>query len=98
MPPIKLPHGNTTFESNVLKEIVRNSGREYIIQGQQACTLNGHTKPSSLDYWLRGLVDNPDTKQGVNEVIDQLLTTGDFEEGKFLCPDSGRMCKGIKVT
>ena len=39
----------------------------------------------------------PDTKQAVNEVIQQLVATGDFEEGCFLCPDSGRMCKGIRL-
>ena len=97
MPPINLPYGNTVFESEDFKKFIQHSGRNYIIQGQKACSREDHPKPSSLDYWLRGLVNNPDTKQAVNEVIQQLVATGDFEEGCFLCPDSGMMCKGIRL-
>jgi len=73
-------------------------GKEYIIQGQTACSRDKHPKPSSLDCWLRDkYAKNPDTKQAVNAVIENLLKTGEFETGEFTCPDSGRKCKGIRV-
>lgn len=100
MPEIMLPYGNCSFHSEDLIEHIRQSGRKYIIQAQQKCIMANHTKPHSLDYWLRtNYAQRPDTKQAVNEVIDQLVDTGDFVEGKFICPDSdGRLCKGIAVT
>lgn len=96
---ITLPYGNNTFKSNDLKEYISSKGRNYIIQGQQACKRMDHPKPNSLDCWLRdNYANNPDTKQAVNEVIKALIKTGEFEEGKFLCPDSGKRCKGIKIV
>lgn len=98
MPTILLPYGNSEFESNDLREHILNSGLSFIIQGQKACRRADHPKPRSLDCWLRDNYANcPDTKQAVNEVIEDLIATGDFEEGVFLCPDSGRACKGIRV-
>jgi hypothetical protein len=99
MPQIILPYGNNSFDSNNLIEHIRQSGRNYIIQGQQACNLDDHTKPRCLDYWLRtNYSQRPDTKQAVNEVIEQLVETGDFVEGRYICPDSGSMCKGLQLT
>jgi len=84
---IALPYGNNSFNPDDLKEYVRTSGRNYIIQGQAACTRADHPKPSSLDCWLRdNYVQNPDTKQAVNEVIDALVNTGKFTEGDFIYP------------
>jgi len=97
MPVIILPYGNNTFNSDDLKEHIRETGRNYIIQGQVQCSRANHPKPHSLDCWLRDhYAQNPDTKQAVNEVIVALVNTGEFEEGRFICPDSGRMCKGIR--
>lgn len=99
MPTITLPYGNNTFDSSDLLNHIRQSGRNYIIQGQQACTLARHTKPHSLDYWLRSnYAQYPDIKQAVNEVIEQLVATGDFEEGQFPCPESGKLCKGVALV
>jgi len=99
MPPIYLPYGNNSFDSNDLKEYIRRTGRSYIIQGQKACRRIDHPKPNSLDCCLRdNYAQNPDTKQAVNEVIGALVNTGDFAEGDFYCPDSGRQCKGIRIT
>jgi hypothetical protein len=98
MPVISLPYGNNTFNSDDLKDYIRMTGRNYIIQGQVACRREVHPKPSSLACWLRdNYAQYPDTKQAVNEVIDALVNTGEFEEGKFSCPDSGNMGKGIKI-
>ena len=38
-----------------------------------------HTKPYSLDYWLRQFAKNPDTKQAVNSVCVALVATGLFK-------------------
>ena len=98
---IKLPHGGprAQVEEMDLVRHIKGSFRDYIIQGQQNCSLADHTKPHSLDYWLRtNYARTPDTKQATNDVIDQLVETGLFEiDRKLHCPDSGRLCKGIKL-
>ena len=100
-PMIILPHGGpgARFDPSELVQHIKSSSRDYIIQGQQECVLPEHTKPHSLDYWLRtNFAKTPDTKQATNDVIDQLVETGLFEVGQKLhCPDSGRPCKGIKL-
>ena len=98
MPVIKLPYEDNKFDSNDLKAYLRTVGCDYIIQGQQNCRRSKHTKPGSLDCWLRdNYAKRPDTKQAVNEVMTALVRTGDFEEGEFICPESKRRCKGIKA-
>jgi hypothetical protein len=98
MARISLPQSKPdTFTTDDLKNYIRTSGRNYIIQGQQQCTLNDHTKKLSLDYWLREKY-NHDQRQALNSVIGDLVATGEFEVGKFLCPNRGRMCKGIKIV
>ena len=98
---IRLPFGgqNAQFDEQDLIAYIVNSGRDYIIQGQQNCSLANQTKPKSLDYWLRvNYATNADTKQAVNEVVEQLVATGLFEEKDNLrCPDSGNGCKGLKL-
>jgi len=99
MPSINLPYGNNSFDSNRLKEHIRRTGRDYIIQGQKICRRIDHPKPNSLDCWLRdNYASNPDTKQAVNEVISDLVNTGDFVKEDFHCPDSHRRCKGIRIA
>lgn len=95
---IKLPYGNDSFDSNSLKEHIRTTGRNYIIQGQKPCRRIDHPKPNSLDCWLRdNYARDPDIKQAVNKVIAALVRTGDFAEGDFRCPDSGRRSKGVRI-
>ena len=99
MPIIELPYGDSRFDSNDLKAHIQTTGRDYIIQGQTACSRAKHPKPRSLDCWLRDkYARNPDTKQAANEVVTALLKTGDFEEGRFICPDSGWKCKGVRLV
>ena len=98
---IRLPFGgkNGQFHEQDLISHILKTGRDYIIQGQQNCSLANHTKPNSLDYWLRvNYATNADTKQAVTSVIEDLVKTGLFEEADDLqCPDSGRLCKGIRL-
>ena len=80
-------------------EHILKSGRMYIIQAQQNVALADHTKPNSLDVWLRkNYAENSDTKQATNSVIEQLVETRMFREGRFKCPDSGRLSKGIEIV
>jgi hypothetical protein len=98
---IQLPYGgkNVQFDEQELIVHIKERGRDYIIQGQQNSSLANHTKKNSLDYWLRSnYAVNPDTKQAVNKIIEQLVETGLFKEAENLpCPDSGRLCKGIRL-
>lgn len=88
------------FEETDLVNYVRNSGRNYIIQGQSAFSKKDHPKPSSLDYWLRQFWKNPNTKQADNKVIKKLVLTGLFKESenKLICQDSGHMCKALVLV
>ena len=98
---ITLPYGGKSakFDVKELLAYIKKSGRDYIVQGSQQCSLTKHTKKHSLDYWLRSnYAVNPDTKQAVKTVIHELVSTGLFEEADALhCPDSGRLCKGIRL-
>lgn len=97
---IELPHGGSGagFLASDLVAQIERSGRDYIIQGQQHCKLENHTKPDSLDVWLRTrFTSRHDTAQGVNQVVDALVATGRFEAVERLtCPDTGRFCKGLR--
>ena len=87
------------FEENDLVVYIKKSGRNFIIQGQKACSIKDHPKPSSLDYWLRQYGKHRDTKQADNDVMSKLVATGLFVESKrLICPDSGNFCKGLVIA
>jgi hypothetical protein len=92
---INLPYGGQ-FNENDLVAYIQSTGRNYIVQGQQAVSYVKHTKPQSLDFWLRQFAANQDTKQAENSVVNALVATGLFHIAYGLtCPDSGRQCKGM---
>jgi hypothetical protein len=97
---VELPHGGpgAGFRVSDLIDHIRSTGRDYIIQGQQRRPLEAHTKPQSLDVWLRKrFTDRKDAMQAVNRVVEALVGTGRFEVGVFSCPDNGRRCKGLRL-
>jgi len=96
---IELPHGaGARLYVDDLIQHIRESGRDYIIQGQTNCTLANHPKPSSLDVWLRRkCTARSDTKQAVNEVVEELVATRLFKVQRLPCPDSGGICKAIRL-
>jgi hypothetical protein len=99
---IRLPYGGplASFDEQELIDHIKSKFRNHIIQGQQQCGLQNHTKPNSLDYWLRvnHSKGRSDTKQAVNEIVEQLISTGKFAIAEDLvCPDSGRKCKGLRI-
>ena len=99
---IGLPHGGpgAVFDVSALISHIRSTGRDYIIQGQQKSTLAKHTKPHSLDVWLRRrFPSRQDIKLADNEVVHALVATGLFQVVKGLrCPDSGRRVKGLVLV
>lgn len=98
---IKLPHGGkgAGFCVSQLIAHIRSTGRDHIIQGQQHATRENHTKQQSLDVCLRqNFTNKEDVAQAVNRVIEDLVSTGLFTEGKLICPDSDRSCKGVKLV
>jgi len=96
---IALPQGGEFDEASLIDYLL-GTARDYIIQGQQNSSLADHTKPDSLDYWLRlNGATSPDTKQAENEVVDALVATGLFEVSVDLqCPNSGTPCKGLRLV
>jgi hypothetical protein len=55
---------------------------------------------NEIEYWLpTNHTARKDTKQAVSEVIDALVATGKFKVADdIVCPDSGRSCKGVRLT
>jgi hypothetical protein len=98
---IKLPYGGrgAGFQVQDLVAHIKASGRDYIIEGAQQVKLAEHTKPHSLDYWLRThATERSDTKQMVRQVVDALVDTGLFREVRRRCPDSNVVCKALELT
>lgn len=91
---------DASFDETILFDYVSKSGRNYIVQGQQNNSFIRHTKPHSLDYWLRqNFAHNRDTKQAENTVIEALVASGLFiRASRLKCPDSGSYCKGIQLA
>lgn len=100
MVQIALPHSpGDTFDTDDLKKYILSLDSNCIIQGDIEDLLSRHKKPHGLDYWLRTHSRNPDTKQAVNEVIDNLVKTREFKRGHFTCPDSGEEnVRGVRLS
>ena len=96
---IELKYTGMAFDEQELIDTLKASGRSYIVQGQRVVTLGNHPKKNSFDVWLRKRFPKKrDTKLADNYVIDALLKTGKFVATKEECPDSGRLCKSIRIA
>ena len=94
---IGLPYGGGgKFDACELVKHIRESG--FIVQGQQAASMDKHTKPHSLDYWLRHFARNRDVKQAVNSVCQDLVKTGLFVEDYVNCPVTDRRVRGLRLV
>jgi hypothetical protein len=94
---IKLTHG-VEFHEDELIDLIKRSGRDYIVQGQRKADLDDHSKPKSLDVWLRHRFTHLcNIKLADNYVVDALVGTGKFEIVKEVCPDSRRLCKSVRL-
>ena len=97
---ISLPYGEpgAGFDAVDLKNYMLEKRVDHIIQGHRKCSLAEHSKPNSLDYWLRErYTKRQDTMHAVRSVVRQLVGTGMFYHGQFTCPDSGCCCQGIAL-
>lgn len=100
---VDLPHGGGAQINELeLVDFIRASRPpcNYIIGGGSKVVLAKHRKKHSLDYWLRQHCGSyQDTMQAVPSVIKALVATGFFvAEDKLLCPDSHRLCKGLRLS
>lgn len=99
---IDLPHGGgARINEHDLVDFVLafKPPRNYIILGASHVALAEYHKKHTLDYWLRQGSRHPDTTQAVESVIDALVATGLFvDEEKLLCPESHRICRGLRLS
>lgn len=96
---INLPYGGLGASFNVeeLVALFKQRKVNFIIVGSQNSTLAAHTKPASLDVWLRNhkTVKNPNTRQACKEVIQDLVETGLFAKEKRRCVVSKSLCNAL---
>jgi hypothetical protein len=97
---ISLPHDNNRqFHISSLIRMFIDRRITEIVQGQQHLVLANHTKPNSLDFWIRSTIANyPDVAQATNSVIDQVCGTGLFERAQVTCQDNQNICNGIRLV
>ena len=97
---ISMPYGGgAQFDEQELVAYIRASGRDYIITGWINRVYEEHTKPHSLDFWLRSKTKYHGVRQTCKALINDLVATGLFVEQRGLkCPDSGYSCQGIRLT
>jgi len=97
---IDLPYGNAQFALIDLINRINNSPINYITMGGQNTSLDNHSKPNSLDFWLR---DNyvADYRRNIRQTCIQLtntlVATGHFEVDRLPCVDTGRMCVALRL-
>ena len=95
---IKMKHG-VEFDEEELVNLIKSSGRDYIVQGQKAVDFADHPKPRSLDVWLRHRFPRlRNTKLADNYVLYALVGTKKFELVREACPESGRLCKSVRLV
>ena len=99
MEEIILPHANNaTIPIQDLIAHFRKNNLNFMIIGSTQVAFQNHSKPNSLDIWLRSHpnVNNyRDTCQSVNNVISQLIKHESFSLGLRKCPKSKRICKAL---
>jgi hypothetical protein len=99
IPMIELIYPGLEFDEQELIDAIKASGKVFMIQGQRVMTLGNHPKPNSLDVWLRKRFSKKqDMKLADNYVVDSLVKTGKFAVAEEICPDSGRLCKAIRLA
>jgi hypothetical protein len=94
---IPLSYEDTSFDVTKLVAHLKANGLQYIIIGQQRVVFDEHTKPQSLDYWIRSnIAKSTSTAQASVEVVSKICETKYFEFRTDLkCPDTERACRGL---
>jgi rRNA-processing protein FCF1 len=87
------------FDEQELIDHIKASGKHFMVQGQNIKKLEKHTKPHSLDVWLRTrFPKKEDTKLADNCVLNALVKTKKFVITEERCLDSERLCKAIGLV
>lgn len=89
-----------SFEITDLLNELKKRKTDFIIIGAMKATLKNHTKPHSLDYWLRELsfVTQNNTMQATKEVQNSIVNTGRFYLEKRRCPVTSNYCNALVKT
>ena len=96
---IELRYTGMAFDEQELIDFMKASDLQHMVQGQTIRAFEQHTKPLSLDVWLRNYFPQKrDTKLADNYVIDALVKTGKFIAKREECPKTGRRCKAIRLV
>lgn len=70
-----------------------------MVLGAVKASLKEHTKPNSLDYWVRtNGAFHKDQMQAETRLIDQLIATGRFDRIHMSCPSTGQRCMGLRLA
>lgn len=70
-----------------------------MVLGPVKASLIEHTKPNSLDYWVRtNAAFRKDQMQAETRLIDQLVATGRFDRIHMNCPTTGQRCMGLRLV
>lgn len=96
---INLPYGGpgAGFKVAELITLLQQRNVDFIIVGSQYVILADHTKPASLDVWLRMKVSKSysNTRQACVKVINDLIGTGLFVIEKKRCDVTKRPCDAL---
>lgn len=101
---IRLPFGRDSkgedgFWSDALKRHLQSLPENKIPIGARRQVLASHDVPDGLDCWLRrNHVQRPDVQQAVNEVVEALVNTGDFEVIEVKTPSPGKNPRWIQLA
>lgn len=93
---IKLDDGTQVSVCDIISYIRENDNKIIPIGAEHSAILD-HSKPFSLDYFLRLLAKCPDTCQATENVIKQLLKYNFFRLSKTKSPTTGRYLKTLKL-
>ncbi|MBE9610855.1 hypothetical protein [Chitinilyticum piscinae] len=98
MSRISFIYSSGDFDINELVAWVKGSGRTYVIIGGDNTTFDTHSKPGSLDYWLRSKSSSKDVRQSCAELIAKIVDTGLFVEAQDICPETERLCNSLRLV
>ncbi len=97
---IRLPHGGSEagfYVQRVADAVAAMPGREIVLGAVNGVLST--VKPHSLDYLLRTrYAKNPDTKQVVRSLVDNMVATGLFERSTMADPETGKEVGSLRLT
>jgi len=93
---IKLDDGTHVSVCDIISFMRENDNKNIPI-GAEHVAITDHSKPFSLDYFLRLLAKHSDTCQATKDVIKQLLNYDFFRLSKIKSLTTGRYLKVLEL-